>query len=93
MEDAVAKESVIDWEDDDDDDDDEEEVDEDEPTYCMCEDVSWGVMIACESEDVSMRLLHIPTAFFTAVIVRNRGLSVSPSRTMVIRSSSPPPGG
>ena len=79
MEDAGAKESVIDWEEDDD--DDEEEVDEDEPTYCICEDVSWGVMIACESEDVSMRLLRIP---FTAVIVGNRGLSVSPSRTMVI---------
>ena len=30
-----------------------EEIDPDEPRYCICGDVSFGDMIACESENVS----------------------------------------
>ena len=37
----------------DDEDDDEEEIDPDEPTYCICGDVSWGTMVACDNQDVS----------------------------------------
>ena len=32
---------------------DEEEIDPDEPTYCICGDVSWGTMVACDNQDVS----------------------------------------
>ena len=35
------------------DDEDREEIDPNEPTYCVCGDVSFGTMIACENEDVS----------------------------------------
>lgn len=31
-----------------------EKVDPDEPRYCLCGDVSWGTMIACDNEDVSV---------------------------------------
>ena len=31
----------------------EEFVDPNEPRYCICGDVSWGTMIACDNEDVS----------------------------------------
>ena len=30
----------------------EEPIDPDEPTYCICDDVSWGMMIACENDKV-----------------------------------------
>lgn len=33
---------------------DEEEIDPDEPRYCLCNDVSWGTMVACENSDVSV---------------------------------------
>jgi hypothetical protein len=29
----------------------EEYIDPDEPRYCVCGDVSWGTMIACDNED------------------------------------------
>ena len=32
---------------------DEEVIDPDEPTYCICGDVSWGTMVACDNQDVS----------------------------------------
>ena len=32
----------------------EEFVDPNEPRYCICGDVSWGTMIACDNEDVSV---------------------------------------
>lgn len=34
----------------------EEPIDPDEPRYCVCGDVSWGTMIACDSDDVSICL-------------------------------------
>jgi hypothetical protein len=36
-----------------DEDDEEEAIDPDEPTYCICGDVSWGTMVACDNQDVS----------------------------------------
>jgi hypothetical protein len=29
----------------------EEYIDPDEPRYCLCGDVSWGTMIACDNEE------------------------------------------
>jgi hypothetical protein len=29
---------------------DEEEPDPSEPRYCVCDDISWGTMIACDNE-------------------------------------------
>ena len=34
-----------------------EDIDPDEPRYCICGDVSWGTMVACENEDVSILAL------------------------------------
>jgi inhibitor of growth protein 4 len=31
-------------------------VDPNEPTYCICQQVSYGEMIACDNEDVSVFL-------------------------------------
>lgn len=39
----------------------EEPIDPDEPRYCVCGDVSWGTMIACDSDDVS--LIPFPSPF------------------------------
>lgn len=36
-----------------------EEIDPNEPRYCVCGDVSFGTMICCEDNDVSIRLKNI----------------------------------
>jgi hypothetical protein len=38
--------------------DDTDPVDPDEPRYCVCGDVSYGTMIACENDDVSFSSLQ-----------------------------------
>ena len=49
------KEGEGEGEEDEDEDEERDEVDPNEPTYCVCGDVSFGTMIACENEDVSRR--------------------------------------
>ena len=34
-------------------------VDPNEPTYCLCNQVSYGEMVACDNPDVSKRLLGL----------------------------------
>ncbi|KAF1816500.1 hypothetical protein P152DRAFT_377843, partial [Eremomyces bilateralis CBS 781.70] len=34
--------------------------DPDEPRYCICNDVSWGTMIACENDDCEKEWFHLP---------------------------------
>lgn len=36
---------------------DEDDVDPNEPRYCLCDDVSWGTMVACENIEVSSSTL------------------------------------
>ncbi|GAM84814.1 hypothetical protein ANO11243_028150 [Dothideomycetidae sp. 11243] len=36
-----------------------EVVDPDEPRYCVCGDVSWGTMIACDNEDCDKEWFHL----------------------------------
>lgn len=38
---------------------DEEEIKPNEPTYCLCGDVSWGMMIACDNEDCEKEWFHL----------------------------------
>jgi len=38
---------------------DEEYVDPNEPRYCLCGDVSWGTMIACDSDDCEKEWFHL----------------------------------
>lgn len=38
-------------------------VDPNEPTYCLCHQVSYGEMIGCDNTDVSLVAPHIETAF------------------------------
>ena len=42
-------------------DDDWADVDPDEPTYCICNQVSYGTMIACENDEV--RTIHLRSPF------------------------------
>nr|POE88121.1 inhibitor of growth protein 3 [Quercus suber] len=37
----------------------EEDIDPDEPRYCVCGDVSWGTMIACDNEDCEKEWFHL----------------------------------
>lgn len=37
----------------------EEIIDPDEPRYCICGDVSWGTMIACDNEDCEKEWFHL----------------------------------
>lgn len=37
----------------------EEYVDPDEPRYCICGDVSWGTMIACDNDDCEKEWFHL----------------------------------
>ena len=34
-------------------------VDPNEPTYCLCHQVSYGEMIGCDNQDVSLHHFHI----------------------------------
>lgn len=40
-----------------------EEIDASEPRYCLCGDVSFGTMICCENQDVSLLVLSISFVF------------------------------
>ena len=42
-----------------------EEIDADEARYCYCGDVSYGDMVACESENVSSKLLNMSIRLLT----------------------------
>lgn len=44
-----------------------------EPRYCLCNRVSFGVMIECENSDVSLQVLY-PTTFFTDYKIVRRGV-------------------
>lgn len=35
-----------------------EPIDPDEPTYCLCQQVSFGEMIGCDNEDVSQSVMN-----------------------------------
>jgi hypothetical protein len=35
-------------------------VDPNEPTYCLCNQVSYGEMVACDNNDVRVTFLHSP---------------------------------
>ena len=37
----------------------EEIIDPDEPRYCLCGDVSWGTMIACDNDDCDKEWFHL----------------------------------
>ncbi|GAB7353096.1 hypothetical protein MBLNU459_g3639t1 [Dothideomycetes sp. NU459] len=37
----------------------EELIDPDEPRYCVCGDVSWGTMIACDNDDCEKEWFHL----------------------------------
>ncbi|CAK4032070.1 PHD finger ING1 [Lecanosticta acicola] len=37
----------------------EDDIDPDEPRYCICSDVSWGTMIACDNEDCEKEWFHL----------------------------------
>ncbi|KAI7006562.1 hypothetical protein KC355_g7701 [Hortaea werneckii] len=37
----------------------DEYVDPDEPRYCICSDVSWGTMIACDNDDCEKEWFHL----------------------------------
>lgn len=37
----------------------EEPIDPDEPRYCICGDVSWGTMIACDNDDCEKEWFHL----------------------------------
>jgi hypothetical protein len=37
----------------------EEYIDPDEPRYCICGDVSWGTMIACDNDDCDKEWFHL----------------------------------
>lgn len=37
----------------------DEYIDPDEPRYCMCSDVSWGTMIACDNDDCEKEWFHL----------------------------------
>lgn len=39
----------------------------DEQTYCICNQVSYGEMVACDNEDVSCCSLSLPTVLTTVV--------------------------
>lgn len=41
-------------------------VDPNEPTYCLCHQVSYGEMIGCDNLDVSLHLQHYNVKFFNA---------------------------
>ena len=47
-------------------------VDPDEPRYCICGDVSWGTMVACENGEVSSVFCEEMKMGLTAVLVRER---------------------
>ncbi|KXL47754.1 hypothetical protein M433DRAFT_152639 [Acidomyces richmondensis BFW] len=38
---------------------DEEYIDPNEPRYCLCGDVSWGTMIACDNDDCEKEWFHL----------------------------------
>lgn len=44
-----------------------EKIDPNEPRYCLCKDVSFGMMINCENPDVSCLGLHISYLILTAL--------------------------
>jgi len=43
-----------------------EEIDPDEPRYCLCGDVSYGEMVACENPNVSVRSHHTTLSKLTS---------------------------
>lgn len=46
-----------------------EEIDADEARYCYCGDVSYGDMVACESENVSLSFLRLSDLFARLLIL------------------------
>ena len=40
-------------------DEDDDGISPDEPRYCLCGDVSWGTMIACDNEDCEKEWFHL----------------------------------
>jgi hypothetical protein len=68
----------------------EDVIDPDEPRYCICGDVSWGTMVACENGEVccpypSVTLLNKGLATNPVVAVRKR--MVSPRLCRSIRAT------
>ncbi|KAK5008137.1 hypothetical protein LTR28_004389, partial [Elasticomyces elasticus] len=43
-----------------------EPIDPDEPRYCVCNDVSWGTMIACDNDDEEENWQGIADEFYSA---------------------------
>ncbi|KAF7186322.1 Inhibitor of growth protein 3 [Pseudocercospora fuligena] len=43
----------------------EEVIDPDEPRYCICGDVSWGTMIACDNDDCEKEWFHLDCVALT----------------------------
>ncbi|XTI94209.1 hypothetical protein V2W45_1437274 [Cenococcum geophilum] len=48
----------------------EEEIDPDEPRYCICQDVSFGTMIACENEECEREWFHLECVGMTEIPAR-----------------------
>ena len=63
----------------------EEEIDPDEPRYCICQDVSFGTMIACENEEVCF---HFPYLLSTILSLINHLSSLSSIPVPILDSLS-----
>jgi hypothetical protein len=64
-----------------------EEIDPNEPRYCLCGDVSFGTMICCENQDVSLSSVSHSTNHTNDSVVRQR---MVPSRVCrSVRSAQP----
>ena len=44
----------------------EDYIDPTEPRYCLCGDVSWGIMIACDNDDCETEWFHLPCVDLTS---------------------------
>lgn len=65
--DSVGEGEGDDDDDDDDDDSDEMPVDPDEPTFCICDNVSYGDMVACDNPSCPIDWFHFKCVGLTAV--------------------------
>ena len=71
-----------------------EPIDPDEPTYCLCQQVSFGEMIGCDNDDVSQTVAYIRAVNETPVIINHvqsvQNLKLGSSINRLITRFSPP---
>jgi hypothetical protein len=65
---------------------DEGEVEEDEPTYCYCNGVSYGEMVACDADGCAKEWFHLECVGLK-VAPKTNGMSLIPPNSILLPTS------